>query len=82
MKYADWYQDWRKLLIKSFGDKCTSCGAKDMDDLEFAHYRPNHLVGLGRGSYKRIRDILANPENYILLCKSCHASMDGRNIKV
>jgi len=74
-KNTIWVRKKKKMLIKLFGGKCMFCGKET--DLEFAHIRPTKVVGLGRGSYKRIKDVIEKPHSYILLCKECHRAFDN-----
>lgn len=74
-----WVQKKRKELLKEFGEKCMRCG--EVNQLEFAHIKPTECIGLGRGSYRRIKDILQNKEAYILLDKGCHHLLDDGQIK-
>lgn len=57
------------------GNKCLQCGKTN--DLQFAHVRPTGVKGSGRGLDKRMRDIRHHPNDYILLCKSCHLILDS-----
>lgn len=72
--------NWRwVLLIEEYGGKCNACG--DTDELEFAHIRPTGLNGCGRGKSRRLRDVLAHPDAYLLLCVECHEALDGETYR-
>ena len=62
-------------MIMCFGGMCLICGSEQK--LEFAHKTPDHLKGMGRGSYKRIADVQSHPEHYLLLCKYCYWAYDS-----
>lgn len=66
---------WNRL-IEERGGKCQTCG--DIVGLEFAHVKPTKCVGKGRGKSRRMLDVLKYPKRYLLLCMSCHDSLDGR----
>ena len=72
---TEWVRVQRVKLIQIFGGSCKTCGGADM--LEFAHIEPTDVIGIGRGSYQRVKDVLSNPEAYTLLCQPCHKEKDG-----
>lgn len=74
-KSTQWVRDQREILIEIFGGCCKTCGGADT--LEFAHLEPTDTTGLGRGSYKRVKDVKQNPQAYTLLCQPCHKEKDG-----
>lgn len=55
-------------------------GSRESARLEFAHLpgKPTGLDGRGRGVSKRYHDIKRHPESYVLVCRDCHAVLDGR----
>jgi hypothetical protein len=63
-------------MRKYYGSACQDCGSKKK--LEFAHLKYTGLNGHGRGSYKRIRNIMDYPDAYRLLCHSCHLKFDRK----
>lgn len=67
-------RDLRRKLKSLFGSKCLNCQATRK--LQFAHTKPTELSGLGRGSLKRLYDVINNPDSYILLCPTCHYNFD------
>lgn len=71
-----WYRKRRAILIRERGDACQACGEKV--GLEFAHVNPTKCHGKGRGSNRRVLDVLKFPLKYVLLCMDCHDSLDGR----
>ena len=71
---SEWVRAVRADLIASRGGGCERC--ESPDDLEFHHLHRNGLQGNGRGSVKRLRDVLARPDDYQLLCAPCHAAVD------
>lgn len=44
----------------------------DLVGIHVHHLRPTGLMGRGRGSQARLRDIELYPDAYILLCVYCH----------
>ncbi len=58
------------------GKRCHSRGSK-ANPLEFAHTAPTGLNGRGRGSTRRVQDVLRHPERYKLLCRTHHRRRDG-----
>lgn len=44
---------------------------------EFAHVFPTGVSGRSRGSLERYRDVIANPESYLLACQGCHYELDN-----
>lgn len=78
--YQRRYRQKKRLgIILDNGDICYLClKAKGFNfKLEFHHIKPTGLNGQGRGFDNRIKDILANPDSYILLCRKCHEKMHG-----
>ena len=75
-KNTVWCRRKRIVMKRYYGGKCQDCGTKKK--LEFAHAKDTGLNGHGRGSYKRIRNILDNSECYRLLCHSCHSKFDRK----
>ena len=75
----EWVKRRWALLIEAYGGKCEAC--PETCDLEFAHIKPTKCKGMGRGKYRRLRDILAHPKSYRLLCMTCHDLMDGRTVR-
>jgi hypothetical protein len=71
-----WVRKWRAFLIDKLGGRCAVC--TESNDLEFAHVVATECHGKGRGSTRRIRDVLKHPGAYILLCMNCHDALDGR----
>lgn len=63
-------------MLGKFGGKCQKDECNKKSKLEFSHKIPNHVNGAGRGSYYRIHDVIANPDNYNLFCKSHHLEFD------
>lgn len=53
---------------------CVVCKGKE--DLEFAHLEKTQVWHSGRGKFKRVKDILENPDKYTLLCNDCHHDFD------
>ena len=75
---TQWVQMKREEVLKLFGGVCQNEGCKSIDQLEFAH-KNNNIAngGEGRGSYRRIKEVLKNPEAFVLLCKPCHYVYDN-----
>jgi len=65
-----WVKEIRSLLILARGNGCETCEYDT--DLEFHHVRRNGLSGNGRGSRRRLIDVLVHPDDYVLLCRPCH----------
>jgi hypothetical protein len=76
MTTQEYYQRKRTELLMVFGGICQACGERH--GLEFAHVQPTRCTGKGRGSWRRLADVLRRPGAYVLLCMSCHDSLDGR----
>jgi hypothetical protein len=70
-----WYRAKLHAMRADRGNVCAWCPTTGA--LEFAHVRPTKLNGKGRGLNNRVRDIMKHPTCYILLCRSCHADLDG-----
>lgn len=70
-----WRCRYREMLIQLFGGECQECMMKET--LEFAHKKPTGLNGQGRGSIRRIYDVMMHPEAYMLLCKEHHKLYDA-----
>lgn len=63
---------------EAVGGYCQNVACPFMNwDLQFAHLRPTGVVGRGRGSSVRARDIRRNPSAYALLCRECHRAFDA-----
>jgi 5-methylcytosine-specific restriction endonuclease McrA len=78
--WQKWYHRVRLALIKWYGGKCGSCGKKlTRTTAQFAHIKPNSISGKGRGSFRRIKDVMKNPANYWLGCHTCHLEYDLDN---
>ena len=60
-----------------YGNRCGICGSTKR--LEFTHAAPTGLCSRGRGIRNRYFDILAHPECYALVCRSCHKGEDFRH---
>ena len=76
----DWAKAVRRQLLSDFGGECYHCGSKGTTwrrRLEFAHKYPC-LQGEGRGSNKRMREVLRHPESFLLLCHVCHTAYDSK----
>ncbi len=75
-----WAKAVRLELMRQFGSACYHCDSKGTTwrrRLEFAHKYPCR-EGPGRGSNKRMREVLQHPENFLLLCHVCHTAYDSR----
>ncbi len=71
----------REQVRVLLGERCQDCGLSEDEDfepvrLDLAHVGRTKLRGRGRGSKERLRDALANPESYALLCRRCHMDRD------
>ena len=73
-----WYKGKMAELRKERGGRCLLglAHCSETKRLEFAHVKETGLKGRGRGRAERYRDIKANPECYILACRSCHLRAD------
>ncbi|MEM0142372.1 MAG: hypothetical protein QXL94_00255 [Candidatus Parvarchaeum sp.] len=71
----DWYKAQMGKLRAARNNSCEQCGS--INQLEWAHIKPTGLSGMGRGRNARIADIKRNPDCYKLLCRKCHAALDG-----
>lgn len=69
-----WCRQKRLELLQQFNNRCFYCGSKQ--GLQFAHFKPDGVHGIGRGSYRRYKHIALNVLNYELLCSECHHSHD------
>jgi len=74
-----WIKGAFEKLRETFGGKCCFCGS--IDKLQFAHIQATDVRGRGRGRKERYYDIKNNPDSYVLLCPSCHRTLD-KTIKV
>ena len=72
----DWYRKNRNKLIEEFGGECQNCGEENRSKLEFAHIKPTKVSGYGRGSNRRILDVMKNKDKYRLMCNLCHDAFD------
>lgn len=66
-----------KLKCKAFdliGRSCVFC--KSVDNLQLAHVLVTPVKGEGRGSVVRYKDVLANPDSYRPMCRTCHLTFD------
>ena len=70
-------------LKASFGGMCSYEDCNETKDLQFAHRHgfPTDLKGNGRGQPNRLLDVVKNPMNYLLLCKTHHEMYDRSNNK-
>ena len=75
-RYTKWYNKKREEMIDKFGGKCQVEG-EHQGELEFAHLKETGLDGMGRGSYRRICDVMDNPKSYALLCRRHHLIFDS-----
>ena len=66
---------WKELRA-AFGGVCSNPVCEHKEGLEFAHIKPTSVSGEGRGSWRRYKDIKANPDCYTLMCRSCHCYYD------
>lgn len=72
-----YYRRKRKEQIIKFGGKCSidsNCSGR----LEFAHIKETGLKGMGRGRFKRLYDVIKNPNCYKLLCHLHHMEFDHK----
>lgn len=60
---------------------CVICG-QIPNEFAHIHDKPTMMKSWGRGSVRRINDLLKNPKNYVPLCKSCHKRYDRNEIGV
>ncbi len=72
-----WIKGKRQEQIDKRGGYCEYC--KGNDRLEFAHVTPTELNGRSRGSFSRVKDVINNPDSYLLLCWECHKMFDDGN---
>ena len=66
-----------RCMYKKNGIKC-----RCTFDLEFAHVIETVLSKKkksGRSSYERLKDLIENPECFLLLCPNHHMIVDNRN---
>jgi hypothetical protein len=63
-----------------FGHYCQQC-QRDSRYLEFAHKQYTGLMGMGRGSKERYKDVITHPQAYCLLCPECHLAFDKARLK-
>ena len=64
----------RSRALGIFNNRCASCFCSD--NLQFAHRKKNGVSGRGRGRIDRIRNVISNINDYILLCGECHREFD------
>ena len=74
-KANEWYKNKMIDLRATRNNQCEECHSQNQ--LEWAHLKPTNLNGMGRGRNARILDIMSNPDCYRLLCRKCHAKLDG-----
>jgi hypothetical protein len=74
-----WYKGKMEELRQAWGGRCVIglSGCWNKEGLEFAHVKPTKLNGRGRGQPQRYRDIVNNPDCYLLVCRACHAKADS-----
>lgn len=70
-----WCNDILEFIRGLYCNRCVVC--KGAGDLEFAHLTETRVWRMGRGKYRRVRDILENPDKYTLLCDDCHKDFDS-----
>lgn len=58
---------------------CELCGDFHLNN-EYSHIRKTRLNGIGRGLKYRFYDFIKKRHHYMLLCKSCHDGVDGREL--
>lgn len=75
----------REIRIIWFGGICMNkdCGEDNPRVLELAHAVPTELSmqkpnGF-RSSYERLKDVIENPECFLLFCRKCHNEFDNRS---
>jgi hypothetical protein len=64
----------RERVRELLGDRCQECDSPE--EVELAHVARTRVQGRGRGTYRRLRDVLEHPEAYKLLCRPCHMDFD------
>lgn len=76
---SSWYKGKMEELRQAWGGRCCIGfgGCWKTDGLEFAHVKETGLNGRGRGMPQRYRDIVNNPDCYLLVCRACHAKADS-----
>lgn len=85
-----WHRKKRAEMLELFGNKCQQCDVVNNSwippllekqvILEFAHkigFRVKQ--GASRGSNKRTREVILNPEQFLLFCRTCHEEYDSSN---
>jgi len=78
-RWHKYYRPKRLKLIREFGGHCTYDTCNSTSDLEFGHVRRTSLSGKGRGSYRRLMDVMKNFHAYKLMCRRCHRIYDIEN---
>ena len=68
----------RQKLVLLFGGVCSYNDCKITEKLEFAHILPTNIMGKGRGSCVRVKDVKDHPASYRLLCSKHHLEYDTR----
>lgn len=60
--------------------KCGICGHKQK--IQFHHIKETKVNGIGRGLWRRAKDIRDHPDCYIPLCYFCHQKVTLREIQI
>ncbi len=66
----------RFQAIQLLGGKCMRCGSTA--SLEFHH----RVSEQSKNSYQRLKDVLANPQKFLLLCRVHHLDTHTRQLKM
>jgi len=77
----------QKIRLEWFGGRCMDVDEKGIQcdctfDLELAHAKPTALSikkSTARSSYERLKDVMENPECFLLFCTTHHFRFDGKN---
>ncbi len=77
----------QSIRLEWFGGRCMDVDEKGIQcnctfDLELAHAKPTTLSikkSTARSSYERLKDVMENPECFLLFCTQHHFAFDGKD---
>lgn len=68
----------KKMAVEYKGGKCIVCGyGKYMGALDFHHVEGDKDFGISRGGMKNFENIRKELDKCVLVCKNCHAEIEG-----
>lgn len=77
------YKNLRQKVIENLGGKCQDCGTTEKLQLHHRYYakdsiRPKVHNEAGNQTVRRVKEAIAHPERFSLLCLSCHNRKEPR----